>query len=73
MQAHQFDHPARCCADCDRDAIVLVTEWNQYRGLNLDKMRSLMSGNVFIDLRNVYEPDLMKKHGFLYTCIGRGT
>ncbi len=38
----------------DADAIVLMTEWNQYRGLNLAKLRSSMRGNVFVDLRNVY-------------------
>jgi len=53
------------------DAIVLMTEWNQYRGLNLDKTKSLMKGNVFIDLRNVYEPDQMALHGFDYSCVGR--
>jgi len=55
----------------DADAIVLMTEWNQYRGLDLDKVKSMMKGNVFIDLRNVYEKDLMEQHGFEYTCVGR--
>ncbi len=53
------------------DAVVLMTEWNQYRGLDLDKVKSRMKGNVFIDLRNVYERDLMKDHGFDYYCVGR--
>ena len=55
----------------DADAIVLMTEWNQYRGLDLDEVRKRMKGNAFIDLRNVYEPDAMVKHGFMYTCVGR--
>ncbi len=55
----------------DADAVVLMTEWNQYRGLDLDKLKSQMSGDVFVDLRNVYEHDLMQKHGFRYTCVGR--
>jgi len=55
----------------DADAIVLMTEWNQYRGLDLEKVKSMMNGNVFIDLRNVYEKDLMEQHGFEYTCVGR--
>lgn len=55
----------------DADAIVLLTEWNQYRGLDLDKVKSMMKGNVFVDLRNVYEKDLMEQHGFEYTCVGR--
>jgi len=53
------------------DAIVLMTEWNQYRGLDLAKTKSLMRGKVFVDLRNVYEPELMARHGFDYTCVGR--
>jgi len=55
----------------DADAIVLMTEWNQYRGLDLDHVKSMMKGDVFIDLRNVYEQKLMKKHGFKYHCVGR--
>jgi len=55
----------------DVDAVVLMTEWNQYRGLDLDKVKSMMKGNVFVDLRNVYEKDLMESHGFEYTCVGR--
>jgi UDPglucose 6-dehydrogenase len=55
----------------DADAIVLMTEWNQYRGIHLNATRSLMRGNVFVDLRNVYEKDRMQAHGFQYTCVGR--
>ena len=55
----------------DADAIVLMTEWNQYRGLDLEKVKSMMNGKVFIDLRNVYEKDLMEGYGFEYTCVGR--
>ena len=42
------------------DAAVLMTEWNVYRGMDLDRIRKTMRGNVFIDLRNVYEPDTMR-------------
>jgi UDPglucose 6-dehydrogenase len=55
----------------DADAIVLMTEWNVYRGLNLSKLKSRMRGNVFIDLRNVYEKGRMEAHGFSYSCVGR--
>ncbi|MAT94390.1 MAG: UDP-glucose 6-dehydrogenase [Halioglobus sp.] len=55
----------------DADAVVLITEWNQYRGLPLDRVKSLMRGDVFVDLRNVYERELMASHGFRYTCVGR--
>jgi UDPglucose 6-dehydrogenase len=53
------------------DAVVLMTEWNQYRGLDLDKLKAQMRGDVFVDLRNVYERNLMQAHGFQYTCVGR--
>ncbi|MGB5258888.1 MAG: UDP-glucose/GDP-mannose dehydrogenase family protein [Gammaproteobacteria bacterium] len=53
------------------DAVVLLTEWNAYRGLDFDRLKERMNSNVFIDLRNVYEPKTMRSKGFAYTCIGR--
>ncbi|MDH3317992.1 MAG: UDP-glucose/GDP-mannose dehydrogenase family protein, partial [Gammaproteobacteria bacterium] len=53
------------------DAVILMTEWNAYRGLDLERILEVMSGNVFIDLRNVYEPDDMRAAGFSYTSVGR--
>ena len=53
------------------DAIVLVTEWNQFRRLDLERIHRLLNHPIFIDLRNVYEPDHMKRLGFDYTCVGR--
>ncbi len=53
------------------DAVILMTEWNQYRALHLDKLGELMKKKVFIDLRNVYEPEKLKAHGFEYTGVGR--
>ena len=55
----------------DADALVLLTEWNAYRGLDLARIKSLMRGNIFIDLRNIYEPEEMKRAGFNYVCVGR--
>ena len=55
----------------EADAIVLMTEWNQYRGLDLGKLKTLMRGDVFVDLRNVYEKQWMQEHGFNYSCVGR--
>lgn len=55
----------------DADAVILMTEWNQYRALDLDKIKALMRGNVFIDLRNVYDPAQMRKKDFAYTGVGR--
>ena len=53
------------------DAVVLMTEWNVYRGLDLPRVLKSMRGNVFVDLRNVYEPSDMREVGFDYTCVGR--
>jgi len=53
------------------DAVVLMTEWNHYRGLDLTQVKRIMNGNIFIDLRNVYEPDQMLEAGFNYYCVGR--
>lgn len=55
----------------DADAVILMTEWNEYRSLDLEKLKKLMKGNVFVDLRNVYEPEVIRKAGFEYTGVGR--
>jgi UDPglucose 6-dehydrogenase len=54
------------------DALVLVTEWNQFRRLDLHRIKSLLKSPIFIDLRNVYDPEQMKRLGFNYCGIGRG-
>jgi UDPglucose 6-dehydrogenase len=53
------------------DAVVLLTEWNAYRGLDLARVKALMRGDVFVDLRNVYEPRRMREAGFRYDSVGR--
>ena len=55
----------------DADALVLVTEWNQFRALDLERVRSLLKRPVMVDLRNVYNPDEMAAAGFYYSCVGR--
>ncbi len=59
--------------DCveDADAAVIVTEWEQFRALDLERLRDLMACPVIVDLRNIYSPEDMKKQGFAYACIGR--
>ena len=54
------------------DALVLVTEWNQFRMLDLARIKSLLSRPLIVDLRNVYKPDLMRGAGFTYVSVGRG-
>jgi UDPglucose 6-dehydrogenase len=53
------------------DALVILTEWDQFRALDLDRVRSVMRTPVVIDLRNIYRPDEMRRRGFSYTSIGR--
>ncbi len=53
------------------DALVLATEWNQFRNLDLGKVKDILKQPVFIDLRNVYGPSRMKGQGFNYVCVGR--
>ncbi len=53
------------------DAVVIATEWNQFRNLNLDKIKVIMKGDLFFDLRNVYEPEQLRKHGFNCFFTGR--
>ncbi len=54
------------------DVAVLVTEWDQFRALDLDRVKLLMGAPVLVDLRNVYKPEEMKRRGFTYSGIGRG-
>ena len=53
------------------DAVVLVTEWNEFRSLDLERMKSLMKRPIMVDLRNVYDPGTMIEAGFTYKSIGR--
>lgn len=53
------------------DALVLITEWNEFRALSPEKLKAAMSGDVICDLRNVWEPAAMRAAGFNYSSIGR--
>jgi UDPglucose 6-dehydrogenase len=53
------------------DALVIVTEWNQFRNLDFEKIKGLLRQPFFFDLRNIYEPQKMKKLGFRHFCVGR--
>jgi UDPglucose 6-dehydrogenase len=54
------------------DALVLATEWNEFRVLDLDRLRELLAAPVIVDLRNVWDPAKVKEKGFTYHGIGRG-
>jgi UDPglucose 6-dehydrogenase len=58
-------------AAVNADALVLMTEWNQYRALDLERNRLAMKTQIFIDLRNVYDPIKIKEAGFQYFGVGR--
>jgi UDPglucose 6-dehydrogenase len=60
------------CAD-GADALVIVTEWEQFRALDLDRLKRTMACPVIIDLRNIYQPQDVIAHGFRYESIGRTT
>src|SRR6185436_13803571 len=53
------------------EALVLATEWNEFRLLDLDRLRRQLASPVVVDLRNVWDPAKMKERGFAYTCVGR--
>jgi len=53
------------------DALVILTEWNQFRNLEFDRLKTLMRQPVLIDLRNVYEPERVAGMGFRYVSVGR--
>jgi UDPglucose 6-dehydrogenase len=64
------------CADAydaaqGADGLILLTEWNQFRNLEFDRIKAALRTPVFIDLRNVYEPDRMAELGFRYVSVGR--
>ena len=65
-----FCHDAYETAD-GVDALVIATEWNEFRALNLDRVRKRMKQPLIIDLRNVYDPQRMKSEGFNYVSVGR--
>lgn len=54
------------------DAIVIVTEWDAFRALDTERVKSLVKAPVLVDLRNIYSPDDMRAAGFVYESIGRG-
>ncbi|MEJ7618146.1 MAG: UDP binding domain-containing protein [Pyrinomonadaceae bacterium] len=53
------------------DALIFMTEWNQFRALNMSRVRELMREPRIADLRNIYEPEAMRELGFHYVGVGR--
>jgi UDPglucose 6-dehydrogenase len=55
----------------DADALVILTEWNEFRALHLDRVKTLLRQPIVIDLRDIYAPQQMAELGFRYTSVGR--
>jgi UDPglucose 6-dehydrogenase len=75
-RAEQMLENVEFCAnayDCaaDADAVVIVTEWEQFRALDLNRLAAIMACPVIVDLRNVYAPDEVVRNGFFYSGVGR--
>jgi UDPglucose 6-dehydrogenase len=61
---------AYACMD-RADAVVIVTEWDAFRALDLTRMKNILAAPIVVDLRNIYRPEDMRKRGFTYVSIGR--
>ncbi|MDP2776290.1 MAG: nucleotide sugar dehydrogenase, partial [Anaerolineales bacterium] len=64
-----FDDPYKMAKDCD--ALMVVTEWNEFKQLDLEKVKSLLKSPIIYDGRNIYDPKIMKEMGFTYRAVGR--
>ncbi len=65
-----FDEPYKMAKGCD--ALIVVTEWNEFKQLDLEKLKGLLNKPVIFDGRNIYDPQMMKEMGFSYRGVGRG-
>jgi UDPglucose 6-dehydrogenase len=65
-----YDDPYSMAADCD--ALVVVTEWNEFKQLDLERVRDSMRKPIIFDGRNIYDPQVMTRMGFIYRAMGRG-
>jgi UDPglucose 6-dehydrogenase len=75
-EAHKIIPTIKYCKNSydtvnDANALIIVTEWNQFRNLDLDRIKKLLKEPYFFDLRNVYDPNRLKEKGFRYFCVGR--
>jgi UDPglucose 6-dehydrogenase len=63
--------PYSCCKGAA--ALVIITEWDAFRALDLERVKGLLTEPVLVDLRNIYDMDEVRRQGFTYVSIGRGT
>src|SRR5690606_178533 len=71
LQDVTYCENAYSCAE-GADALVIVTEWEQFRALDLGRLRRAMRQAVRVDLRNIYRADAVARHGFSYVGVGKG-
>jgi UDPglucose 6-dehydrogenase len=64
------DDPYQLAEGCD--ALIVVTPWNEFKQLDLERIKGLLKSPVIYDGRNIYDPILMREMGFAYRAIGRG-
>lgn len=65
-----FSDPYTMAEECD--ALIVVTEWNEFKQLDLERIRDIMRQPIIFDGRNIYDPDKMKQLDFRYRGLGRG-
>jgi UDPglucose 6-dehydrogenase len=53
------------------DGVVILTEWNEFRALDLIRMKSLLKRPLMVDMRNIYRPEEMERAGYSYVSVGR--
>jgi UDPglucose 6-dehydrogenase len=70
LNAVDYAVDAYTCAE-GADALVIMTEWDAFRRLDLGRIRSLLKRPIVVDLRNIYRPEEMAKLGFIYVSVGR--
>jgi UDPglucose 6-dehydrogenase len=66
----EYARDAYACAE-GAHALAIVTEWNMFRALDLDRLKRVMAEPVMVDLRNIYRPEDVRRRGFTYKSVGR--
>jgi UDPglucose 6-dehydrogenase len=77
VNANHYLHDVILCQDAyevaqGADALVVVTEWNEFKHLSLPRLKEAMRQPIIVDGRNIYDPEQMKVLGFIYRGVGRG-
>ena len=75
-EAKKFLDDVTWCTDAydalnGTDAVVIVTEWNEFRSLDFDRMKETMKSPILVDLRNIYDAEHVVSSGIVYSCVGR--